>query len=60
MKPKLSPLDLTRREFLSRMTTGFTGVALTHLLAEDMLGRALAAGVQKWSGVARDAGVKLE
>jgi hypothetical protein len=41
--PYHQELSLTRREFLSRMTMGFTGVALTHLLAEDMLGRALAA-----------------
>ncbi|MSU61462.1 MAG: DUF1501 domain-containing protein [Pedosphaera sp.] len=43
MKPELASLDLTRRHFLSQITTGFTGVALTHLLAEDMLGRALPA-----------------
>ena len=41
--PYHQEFSLTRREFLSRMTMGFTGVALTHLLAEDMLGRALAA-----------------
>lgn len=34
---------LTRRHFLSHMTTGFAGVALTHLLAEDLPGRVLAA-----------------
>ncbi len=44
MKAEIAALNLTRRHFLSRMTTGFTGVALTHLLARDVLGRALAAG----------------
>jgi hypothetical protein len=38
------PLDHTRRRFLSRMTTGMTGVALAQLLGEDFLARALAAG----------------
>ncbi len=31
-------LNKSRRAFLSRMTTGFTGVALTHLLARDLQG----------------------
>jgi len=41
--PYHQEFSLTRRHFLSRMTTGFTGVALTHLLSEELLGRALAA-----------------
>jgi hypothetical protein len=43
MKSESTTIEFTRRHFLSRMTTGFTGVALTSLLAEDMLGHALAA-----------------
>jgi uncharacterized protein DUF1501 len=37
-------LHLARRAFLSRMTTGFTGVALTRLLSDDLFGSA----EEKW------------
>lgn len=32
-----SPLDLTRRYFLGRMTTGLTGVALSRLFTNELL-----------------------
>lgn len=35
MNPNTSLLALSRRQFLGRMTTGMTGVALAHLLAEE-------------------------
>ena len=47
MNPAILPL--ARRQFLSRMTTGFAGVALTHLLGNDLLTSALAADPQKWA-----------
>ena len=46
MNPDLLPI--ARRQFLSSMTTGFAGVALTHLLGEDLLASALAADPEKW------------
>jgi hypothetical protein len=39
---KTDVLDLTRRHFLGRMTTGMTGVALAQLLGEDLLAPAWA------------------
>jgi hypothetical protein len=38
--PHLASLDLTRRQFLGRMTTGMTGVALAQLLGEEFLSAA--------------------
>ncbi|MEW6306144.1 MAG: DUF1501 domain-containing protein [Verrucomicrobiota bacterium] len=46
---KADALSQTRRAFLSRMTTGFAGVALTQLLADDFLAGALAAEPSAWS-----------
>lgn len=44
---KTAALDLTRRQFLSRMTTGFTGVALADLLNNDILGATGSGSVEK-------------
>jgi len=41
-------INLARRQFLGRMTSGLTGVALTSLLADDLLGAALTNETAAW------------
>jgi hypothetical protein len=43
-------LALTRRHFLSRITSGFSGLALSHLLAEEMFGSLNAAETARQIG----------
>src|ERR1700760_3145290 len=47
MNPEV--LSLARRAFLTRITSGFAGVALTQLLADDFLAGQLAAAEPAWS-----------
>lgn len=43
------PLSLTRRRFLSQMTTGFTGVALAQLLTDDLVRARVADDSNVWT-----------